>query len=309
MYALLTYTDPITQIKITSSYPGIIQSIDEDIEMYRRHIPEKLMIFDKIIIPGTYDEICQDETYETFILDRNYRPNPFNAHLKQERYSYVIIPKLLSDPRDGEWIVRFDAEHEEKDHVMSHFDEYCLDIYKKGKINHKHKIFGSACHRGFVNHLFDYTHNSQMNEIREWIELIGDHFDPNVLLKLDQYDDSGTSIYTQGFYTETVKQLCKYCEIMFGIDRYTVANYFPKKDISTFFNSKSGDHISAAYNMQHVAAIFAEHNDCENARKYYQIAIDLIGDDDFCKYNYQSTLDEFNDYYKKHGTCVLSSFL
>jgi tetratricopeptide (TPR) repeat protein len=92
---------------------------------------------------------------------------------------------------------------------------------------------------------------------------------------------------------------------MFGINRYEVAKFFPKRSPEEFID-KGSNILTKAYNNNHAAAIYAENGDYETALKYYQHSIELLKDED-CQSNYQYTMDKFMKYYQQNGTSVLSS--
>jgi tetratricopeptide (TPR) repeat protein len=172
-----------------------------------------------------------------------------------------------------------------------------------------YKIFGSLCHRGMINHVFDYHHESQMRTLRHWIDQLGPVFHPELLSTFKMSDDS--SIYVNGMFCSTVRKFCIYCETMFDVSRYDVAKFFVKRSPEEFLD-KGTDIVNKAYNNNHAAAIYAENGDYESALKCYQHSIEMLEDEN-CRYNYQCLkntkvfLDDFIAYYKQNGTSVLSS--
>ncbi|CAH6419772.1 Hypothetical protein HVR_LOCUS850 [uncultured virus] len=295
--------DP-TKRKYISRHPDPIREIKENIEMYNRH-NDGTKIFGYEIV-GTYREVKENSRFKDCIFIHScYQPNPFNAALKKERYSYTIIPAHHDDRRDCAWKIISDSVVEEKRWVDDIFNSIADDLYRQCVKDgtEEYKIFGSLCHQGFVNHLFDYHHESGMSSVRRWITQIGTFYDPIKIQALKSYDSD--SIYEGGFFSSHVRKLCWYCEMMFGVSRYEVAKNFAKKS-PEYFLSKEGDVTSKAHNIAHVAAIYAENGNYEKALEYYKLSVSILDGKDW-QCNYQQSLDNFLKYYQQNGTSILSS--
>ena len=267
-YAVLKCKDILTNREYVARTPQLLRSVKEDVDMYNRH-NNGLKEFGYEIVETI------NSKYNTIPIESMYTPNPFNSRLKKERYTHTIIPKNPDDPRDLPWKITFDAEAEEKDWVESIINSIADNLYKQclNEKTDQYKIYGSLCHHGFINHLFDYHHCSNMSNIRSWISEIGPSYEPVKISALKSYDSN--SIYEGGFYCSDVRNLCIYCETMFGVSRYEVANLFTKRSHEYFMNT-DGDIYKKAYNMQKVAAIYAENNNYNNSIEHYQLSVYML---------------------------------
>lgn len=223
-YTFIIYTDTISGLRYKSKFPLVLERAEEDIEIMKRHVKEDLITFQIEKIEGTYESLR--EIYSPFIQSK-YEPNPFNA--ERIRKKDVQIQALPDDPRNLSRKTEIDYVkeeikwvHRDLDYLADRFYQICLDDY----LDH-YKIYGSLAHRGLINKIFDYYYNSYIEFHKKWIELIGDHFDPEKLSNLKSFHKDST--YEQGFSTREVEYLCDYCEIMFGIDRFRMITYLPRK--------------------------------------------------------------------------------
>jgi len=227
--------------------------------------------------------------------------NPFNLNLIKCRQNVGCKNKVHSksdSDSDSDLQTDIDTMQELKwvENIMNCIAD-CLykQCVEQGCM--KFKIYGSQPHRGFVNALFNYTSGRNMRPIYNWIDIIGFEFDPEKLLKLRFF--YGDSIYQQGFYSNDVGLLCRYCHEMFGIPSYAVARFFPKKDPKMFL-AKPENYL----NIKNAADIYAENEDYYTAIEYHKQAMELIPDN-HQKYLYQKYVEKLNDYYYKNGTSIL----
>jgi len=299
--AVINCKDPLTGL-IYRTYAEIRRSAEENVEMYRRHISEDVMIFSVEVIDDRYDG--------------EYRVNAFNSKFKKGESETIIIPKLPDIRWDVTWKLRLNHISEEEKYVKDLFDSFCDHLYKisqndSNKHKNQHKIYGSCCHRGFINSLFDYHHQSGMSSIRKYVEIIGDCVD-NVLenisklsaLKKSQY--GGDTIYKNGFYTSYVEKMCEYCEIMFGMSRYEIAKHFEKEDPESFIRKAetSEKDYEKRYLMFCVGAIYAENGEYERALSTLREANKMIRDEHGI---FTSEIEDLIRYYETNGTSILSS--
>ena len=272
----------------------VFQSAKEEKAMFERNVPSNIATFEIVDIPNTR------------IRDESYSANPFDSSLKKERYSTITIPKDPNDYRDLPWIFKVDAIEKEKEWVNDIMDMVSNELYKQCINNgtSEFKTIGSLCHRGFINVLFDKNQCSEFKKVQYWIDQICDSYDPIIISNL-QFTSVSDGIYVGGFYTNHVKRLCEYCEIMFGVNKYEVAKCFAKINPESFLFDEPILY-KRAYNIRKVAAIYAENDNYEEALKYYTLSVDLLNGQNW-QCNYQIKMDNFIDYVKKNGTPILSS--
>lgn len=318
-YAVIVYTDAKTGLS-EKTFPKILRSVEEEIAMYERHMSSEDITFTMEVLKESYDELRKIHAERSFLIDSSYRPNPFNALLKPEKSHTVIIPKLPNDPKDCAWALTFNHDSEEKGWVQDMFNTFCDKIYsnsiKDPKTNDMYKIFGSLCHRGFVNHVFDYHHQSGMNEIRHYVEIIGSDKEKVINgiktlsnKKTTNISDSNPldlSIYKNGFYTSYVDMISRYCELMFGLDKYVVASHFEKNDPEIFMEiaNKTKSKFTARYSMFKAGAIHAELGNYEKALAIFEQGNRVAPDEHGI---FTDKIKKFREYYEKHETTVLSS--
>ena len=280
--------------------------------MYQRHA---LPLTTLMILPrdATLNPLSWVEKMNTDKKEHN----PFDSKFKPQTTT-TIIPKDFDDPCDLPCHITFNSAREEKSFVESVIDVAAKSIFEKNPdILPNVNLIGSLWHRGFVNVLFDRNHCSYIQTVREWINLIGNKFDPNIITNLGVAGTTG--IYVKKFYTDDVKRLCEYCHQMFGVDKYEVAKLFATRNPDEF-DIVNGRKSTRAHNLSLVAAVYAERGNVESARKYYQDAITVLNGKNWpvseeqtavrfphWQCNFIDKLEKFETYVNKYGTSILSS--
>ena len=307
----LHITCPLTGLskKISGPYHNKIL-IDEEKDMYERHIPSSFAIFLITIRDPQNNPLSFIERVDK---DDNAH-NCFNAKFKPATTT-TIIPEDPNDSHDLPWVLTFDSIPDEKKGVTHTVDNAAVDIYKKNSniIEHCHSLYGSLWHHGFVRHLIDFRHCSHAKKIYDWITEIGNKYDPIIISKLNG-GNWRDGIYVGNFYTSNVQHLCEYCSRMFGVNKFDVAKLFELKDpagihfpdniVGQAYNEKLI--AERAYNEKLIAAIFAERGDIESARKYYAQSVQTLEGQTW-QTNYKSRQIQFEKYVVEHGTSILSS--
>lgn len=311
-YAIIEWKDLLTGLSYLS-HPGIIKSAIEDVELFERHLPKDIVKLTVKPISNTFEELNNDSGY----LESEYRPNTFNTHLQ-----------INSREID-----------EEKKYSNMLYNTKCDTIYRESLNNPEtrelFKICGSMCHRGFVNSIFDYQHqsDSEMEKLREYVKIIGE--DKNqVLENIKKLSDIrptslsnsseefnreigiswSSSIYRNGFYTKYVRMICLYCEQMFGFSKYIVATHFEKEDPNLFLKyaeeypkknpQKSAPEITVRYVLFKAGYIYAEKGDYAMALSIFEKGISVAK----CSSRiFDQKIVKFKEYYKTNGTTILSS--
>ncbi len=296
VYGIIIVTDVLTGRIYRDKIAYPMKRIHEDIAMYERHNDGNKIISYEVI--GNYAKTCTQ--FKKTNIIKGYDPCPFNSALKSEHYGKIIIPSDPDDSRDPVWIIKEDYQAKEKDWVKGIFYDMADFLYEQciKENSNDYKVYGSLCHIGFVNDLFDYHHQAHMSSIRQWITDIGDAYNPEIITNLKSYGPD--SIYVEGFYCKDVKRLSIYCEIMFGVNRYEVAKLFVKRSPKYFLNREH-----EAHNMLYIGGIYAENGDYENALKYYRESIQLSSNG--CRFFYQHHLDNLINHYNETGTSMLST--
>lgn len=159
-------------------------------------------------------------------------------------------------------------------------------------------LVGSIYHQGYVNKLFavDCPH---MHKVKEWIRLIGTEFNPSIISRLTG-SALGQNIYLNNFYTFDVKNICEYCHMLFGVNKFAVARLFVKNDPTKFRISTKEHVFTRALNLEKVASIHAENGDIDLARIYYEACESYPN-------MYAGVVDAFNNYVWVNKTSILFS--
>jgi len=181
------------------------------------------------------------------------------------------------------------------------------------------KIYGSLCHRGFINTVFDYENTSLMLNVRSDIETLG--FDTTAIMDkiraLAEKIVVCDSVLPTSFLTKTiyknghapwyVKGICDYCQTMFDINRYDVAKLFEKDDPNIFieYASTISNNIVKHHCMFMAGRIHAELNNYDDALTMFEEANSLFSNEYIA--DFITEVEGFKEYYKKHGTSILSS--
>ena len=269
--ATLVWRDVKTGIEIQDRGAKTIEELEEFLWMYRYFLPEDLV---EIRVKELSNE--EVEKCHPIFVEKKYSKNPFGLEFQGRMFTFSV------------------------------FYSKCDEMYKSNK--EQSKIIGSMPHIGFVNKIFDYHHNSKMEIIRVWIEII--HQEKNLKtaiekLTLMNIDHRRELIYKGRFFTDDVKNICKYCEIMFGISRFEVATFFEKHNPDEILSLLNEDKPSSKnkYIIMRVGAIYAELGNYEKAKEFYQRGLEMRKDNN----NWPSYVDEFEEHYKKYGTSILSS--
>lgn len=185
-----------------------------------------------------------------------------------------------------------------------------VNIYKNNPdILPDAKLVHSFWHRGFVHVLFNLEFCPYANNVWKWIKLIGNKYDPNIITNLGgPYDpEMGdcNDLYVKGFLCEDIKNLCDYCHKLFKVNKYETAKLFTTRNPEECdINNKNVS--TRAYALTVVAAIYAERNDVESARMYYQKSITESEGENW-QFRYIKKFEEFEEYVKKYGTSILST--
>lgn len=193
---------------------------------------------------------------------------------------------------------------EEKRWVELNINIVSRKIYKDNSdILPNVKLINSLWHRGFVNVLFDLERCSYADKVWKWIYLIGDKYDANTISNIRGICSEG--LYVKDLFTKDVKNLCNYCHLVFGVDKYKTAKLFTTRKPEEF-DINNENIWRRAYALIQVAAIFAEREDLKSARTYYKKSITALKGDN-CQCNYVKRFEEFEKYVKTHRTSILSS--
>ncbi|VBB18047.1 hypothetical protein YASMINEVIRUS_510 [Yasminevirus sp. GU-2018] len=247
-FAVIECLDVLTGV-IHVTTPELVRSAYETVDTYERYLPKDIVQFKVRCIEETHEELVEAWREFGFIVIPEYRPHAINASLKSGMSETIIIHKLKDDSRDLPWALTFNHMSGEKDWVNDVFNSISDAMYKdiKDDPNRKNlfKVYGSMCHRGFVNSVFDYNHQSEMAKLRNYVGIIGNDREEvleNIKILSDirssfvsEYDKpSDLSIHKNGFYTSYVRMIAIYCEMMFGLSRYDIAKVFEKTDPKVF---------------------------------------------------------------------------
>lgn len=258
-----------------------LEKINEEKELYERYAPPNVTF--TITNRGVVDyplsfieKICVDDTTH----------NPFDSTFK--------IPDDVN-------------ERESSDYVGRSMIMCSQNVYNKGKdITPCIDLMDSLWFTGFINVLFDGKHCDYMHKVWEWIATIGKTYDPNVLDSIKGSHYRGP--YTNGLYVRDVRRISKYCQQIFGVNKYEVAEQFITREVPKFedIHFLMNDAPVNANEMSHVAAIYAERGDIKMARKSYLKALTFSVETPW-ENNYLTKLERFDAYVEQHGTSVLSS--
>lgn len=300
-YASMRIFDVLTGYEI-DFFPRSLKSICENIDMFRRHMPSDIINFDYMVwdtVPPELGGFCTLDIY---------KPNPDNASLKEY--------PTESDIKREKMACKYE------------FDELCDMIYERSQLKpetqYLYKVYGSMCHRGFVNKIFDDHHQAYMDTLRYYIELIGSTRD-TVLQGIKIINDRepskyrGAGIYKNSIDASHIAMICKYCELMFNISRFTVATYFDKNDPELYIrkayilrnkckndpdSTSSNDLSKARFLMFKAGYIYGELDNYDKALQTFEIGYQMTPDTHGI---FADKITEFKAYYAQYGTSVLSS--
>lgn len=283
-----------------------LQETCEDIEMYTRHLDNSKIKFSmERLNVTTFNSMTNIQKLTCITFE--YSKNPFNAKLKSIHDSGGML---------------FDCASKEKLWVVYTFDTICKSMYEQYKANHSSKWvapkYGSCVHRGLINDIFNRNCCSFINEVYDWCEIIGDCYDPSNLRKLQPWKNN-ESIYQIGYYTSIIKNICKYCEIMFNVNKFEVAKCFEKRSIEYFqtLEEKAIEKLKKnsyryyidedvirkrRYYKNRIACVHAEMNNHDIALKLLE-ECETMYDDPY----YKGKRDELMKYIEINGTSILSS--
>lgn len=316
-YGLMIYLDVLTGISLKYSYPKLLNSLNEDISMYQRHLSSDLIKFSyEILIGETYNSLNKNPEYR-YNVDETYYPNPFNSFLNKKLYNKFVLPKEPDDPRDSDMVFLIDEQIEEKKYVMDRFNGICADIYQKSikddSLSVLHKIYGSCCHKGYINVHFDYTKCSSMSKIQKMIEILHSCNLKDAMININQmnqieYNENNPGIYQSNFNTDIVRKICTYCEDIFGHNKYEVAQYFTKTDPNNIIKiiNSSLNKVNNIYFYKLLIFIYAELDNYKLAIETYENAIELFG---YMDPHFESDIKKLKLYHEKNGTTILFSQL
>lgn len=295
-YAVLKIKDVTTGAIYTEPTVQHLQTIIDNIELFTQY-NDGTMEFSYDIL-GDYESLKEKHKY----LEKYYVPNKFNSKFDKngpfpintgERWSFMGI------------VIR----NYEEDWVDEYLDRSAIELYESQVRNgDKHyKVFGSFSHRGFVMHLINTLRSMVSLEdssmIKNWIKQIGNSYDPEKIKSLKStYSES---IYKAGFYSDDVKLLSVYCELMFGINIYEVAKLFVTKDVSEVFdNVQTPEDLETCFIT--MGDIYAENNNLNQALECYKQA-QILTTNQTRQMLYQHKIENLINYHNLVGTCVLFS--
>lgn len=302
-YAIICYTDVLTGLSDEMS-PHELNSVQKSIQLYQRYMSSDIITFNIKVLDMEHDELLK--LYPKLLMEPVYVPLPSDVGFRSlkcllTRKSYEILQ------------------------CNEMFDIFCDIIFRQSQQDPtKHnlcKVYGSLCHRGFVNYIFNYHHQWNMNVLRDYVKLIGSNKDTfltqiDILSAMSPVDNEYT-LYKNGFSPLNVGMICRYCEVMFDSNRFLIATHFkkcdPKSIVQHALNKvKMQDtydtdcKIEIRTLMFTAGHIYAELNDYNMALQLFEHGNRLTRDTHGIFTNY---IENFKAYNAQYGTCVLSSEL
>jgi len=290
----------------------------ENVEMYKRNISDKFVTI--TVVP-----ISDNTLY--LILNRittTYIPNPFNTHLpgyiKSDNSNRWISDGSSNSTEDGYLPDNiFTASHvkTERRAVSFILRQVAKSIYctNSQRTDYYSIVYGSLWHVGFVNTLFGYIIlcRRDIKMLKSHLETIGAsifnvHSGIKALsnLKSTNTNVCNKSIYKNDFSISFVRQICTYCNVLFGSDVYEIAKIFEKNDPNIFvrYGLASSDKTIGRQCMFKAGYIYAELDNYKKANEMFKVGLSMCYDHDG---TYIDKLKKLEEYYKIYDTTILFS--
>lgn len=301
-YAMIEWTDTKTNLSYVSDICDLKSAVGYR-DMYRQYISTDMAFIKVKLIP--MDSMYKRNKIKTSCIKkykRVYRPESNHT-----TYNKTTDKKTL------------DQIQKEIVWVNIVFDHVCDMIYfeslKSYTSNKYHKVFGSMCHRGFVNRIFK-NYQIDMKLLRKFVDIIGSDKSKVIdnikqisdILPLTTYDSNKEiwcrSIYKNGFHSGYIRLICLYCEKMFDINRYIVVSLFTKNDPMMYINYANSctNKILARRAIFQAGYTYAENDNYEKALEMFKEGIKLKADNNA---NFIKIIKKFKKYYRENGTTIL----